>query len=114
MVRALPIRSVTRMVHQTVPSFWLVRTRSVVAQEPPAMGGDHPFRLSSGHGRWSNHAMNMTNPVMLETRASRERPREGGYLAVTGPSSDRRAKDGSFRSRSQSRWFFRRGSKRPS
>ncbi len=31
------------------------------------MGGDHPFRLSGGHGRWSNHAMNMTNSVMLET-----------------------------------------------
>ncbi len=38
-----------------------------VHKEPPAMGGDHPFRLSSGHGRWSNHAMNMTNAVMLET-----------------------------------------------
>jgi anaerobic selenocysteine-containing dehydrogenase len=31
------------------------------------MGGDHPFRLSGGHARWSNHAMNMTNQVMLET-----------------------------------------------
>jgi len=36
-------------------------------KEPPAMGGDHPFRLSGGHARWSNHAMNMTNSVMLET-----------------------------------------------
>jgi DMSO reductase family type II enzyme molybdopterin subunit len=36
-------------------------------KEPPAMGGDHPFRLSGGHSRWSNHAMNMTNPVLLET-----------------------------------------------
>jgi nitrate reductase alpha subunit len=36
-------------------------------KEPPAQGGDHPFRLSGGHSRWSNHAMNMTNPVMLET-----------------------------------------------
>ena len=31
------------------------------------MGGDYPFRLSGGHGRWSNHAMNMTNSVLLET-----------------------------------------------
>ena len=31
------------------------------------MGGDHPFRLSGGHSRWSIHAMNMTNPLMLET-----------------------------------------------
>ena len=36
-------------------------------KEAPAMGGDHPFRLSGGHARWSNHAMNMTNSVMLET-----------------------------------------------
>jgi DMSO reductase family type II enzyme molybdopterin subunit len=36
-------------------------------KEAPAMGGDHPFRLSGGHSRWSNHAMNMTNPVMLQT-----------------------------------------------
>jgi DMSO reductase family type II enzyme molybdopterin subunit len=36
-------------------------------KEPPAMGGDHPFRLSGGHARWSIHAMNMTNPVLLET-----------------------------------------------
>jgi DMSO reductase family type II enzyme molybdopterin subunit len=36
-------------------------------KEAPAMGGDHPFRLSGGHSRWSNHAMNMTNPVLLET-----------------------------------------------
>lgn len=38
-----------------------------VHKEPPAMGGNHPFRLSGGHSRWSIHAMNMTNPLMLET-----------------------------------------------
>lgn len=38
-----------------------------VHKEPPAMGGDHPFRLSGGHSRWSIHAMNMTNPLMMET-----------------------------------------------
>jgi anaerobic selenocysteine-containing dehydrogenase len=36
-------------------------------KEAPAMGGDHPFRLSGGHSRWSVHAMNMTNPVLQET-----------------------------------------------
>jgi len=36
-------------------------------KEPPQMGGDRPFRLSGGHARWSIHAMNMTNPLMLET-----------------------------------------------
>ena len=36
-------------------------------KEAPAMGGAHPFLLSGGHARWSVHAMNMTNPVLLET-----------------------------------------------
>jgi DMSO reductase family type II enzyme molybdopterin subunit len=40
-------------------------------KEPPAMGGRHPFRLSGGHGRWSIHAMNVTNPLMLETHRGR-------------------------------------------
>jgi DMSO reductase family type II enzyme molybdopterin subunit len=40
-------------------------------KEPPAMGGVHPFRLSGGHARWSVHAMNMTNPVILETHRGR-------------------------------------------
>ena len=38
-----------------------------VHKDPPLMGGDHPFKLSSGHNRWSVHAMNTTNPVLLET-----------------------------------------------
>ena len=36
-------------------------------KEAPAMGGDHPFLLSGGHARWSVHAMNTTNPLLLET-----------------------------------------------
>jgi len=38
-----------------------------VHKDPPPMGGVHPFALSSGHSRWSIHAMNMTNPLILET-----------------------------------------------
>jgi len=38
-----------------------------VHKEPPPMGGQHPFRLSGGHNRWSVHAMNTTNPVLLQT-----------------------------------------------
>jgi len=38
-----------------------------VHKDPPPMGGVHPFALSSGHSRWSVHAMNMTNPLILET-----------------------------------------------
>ena len=31
------------------------------------MGGEHTHILSSGHNRWSVHAMNMGNPLLLET-----------------------------------------------
>jgi nitrate reductase alpha subunit len=36
-------------------------------KDPPAIGGDHPFVLTGGHPRWSMHATNATNPLMLET-----------------------------------------------
>jgi nitrate reductase alpha subunit len=38
---------------------------------PPALGGDHPFRITSGHNRWSIHAMNLTNPLLLGTHRGR-------------------------------------------
>ncbi len=38
-----------------------------VHKDPPAIGGDHPFVLTGGHPRWSMHASNATNPLMLET-----------------------------------------------
>lgn len=38
-----------------------------VHKDPPPMGGDHPFQLTGGHPRWSIHATNTTNPLMLET-----------------------------------------------
>jgi len=31
------------------------------------MGGGLPYVLSTGHNRWSIHAMNMANPVLLQT-----------------------------------------------
>lgn len=35
-------------------------------KEPPALGGDHPMVLTGGHPRWSIHACNATNPLMLD------------------------------------------------
>lgn len=40
-------------------------------KEPPAAGGDHPLRLTGGHPRWSIHATNTTNRVLLETTRGR-------------------------------------------
>lgn len=36
-------------------------------KDAPAMGGDHPLSLTGGHPRWSIHACNATNPLMLAT-----------------------------------------------
>ncbi|MCZ7628152.1 MAG: hypothetical protein M5U19_03245 [Microthrixaceae bacterium] len=40
-------------------------------KDPPALGGDHRFRITSGHNRWSIHAMNITNPLLLGTHRGR-------------------------------------------
>lgn len=40
-------------------------------KEPPAAGGDHPLVLTGGHPRWSIHATNTTNRVLLETTRGR-------------------------------------------
>lgn len=36
-------------------------------KDPPPAGGDHPLQLTGGHPRWSIHATNTTNRLMLET-----------------------------------------------
>jgi DMSO reductase family type II enzyme molybdopterin subunit len=36
-----------------------------VHKDPPLAGGDHPFTLTSGHTRWSIHAMWRDHPLML-------------------------------------------------
>jgi nitrate reductase alpha subunit len=36
-------------------------------KNPPKIGGDYPFQVSSGHNRWSIHSLNTANHLMLET-----------------------------------------------
>jgi nitrate reductase alpha subunit len=36
-------------------------------KDPPKMAGDHPLMLTSGHNRWSIHADNIANQLMLQT-----------------------------------------------
>lgn len=38
-----------------------------VHKDNPKAGGNYPLRMTSGHNRWSIHAMNMSNWVMLQT-----------------------------------------------
>lgn len=34
-------------------------------KESPKAGGDYPLMMNSGHGRWSIHSLNRTDPLML-------------------------------------------------
>lgn len=36
-------------------------------KDPPQIGGDYPFKVASGHNRWSIHSLNTANHLMLET-----------------------------------------------
>jgi len=64
-----PYPTLTRRAQFLIDHAWFIEAGEdlPVHKEPPPMGGQHPFRLSGGHSRWSIHAMNMTNPLMLET-----------------------------------------------
>jgi DMSO reductase family type II enzyme molybdopterin subunit len=42
-----------------------------VHKQNPAMGGNYPFELTSGHNRWSIHTMNITNRVIAQTHRGR-------------------------------------------
>jgi DMSO reductase family type II enzyme molybdopterin subunit len=65
----LPYPTLTRRAQFLIDHPWYQEAGEdlPVHKEPPPMGGQHPFRLSGGHSRWSIHAMNMTSPMMLET-----------------------------------------------
>jgi DMSO reductase family type II enzyme molybdopterin subunit len=36
-------------------------------KDPPTMGGDYPFQVTSGHNRWSIHSLNNATELMLNT-----------------------------------------------
>ncbi|MFN8104547.1 MAG: molybdopterin-dependent oxidoreductase [Acidimicrobiia bacterium] len=67
--RGHPYPTLTRRAQFLVDHPWFRETGEDLPchKAPPRMGGDHPFALSSGHNRWSVHAMNMTNTVLLNT-----------------------------------------------
>ncbi len=64
-----PYPTLTRRAQFLIEHPWFVEAGEdlPVHKDPPAMGGHHPFRMTTGHNRWSIHAMNMANPVLIET-----------------------------------------------
>ncbi len=64
-----PYPTLTRRAQFLIEHPWFVEAGEdlPVHKDPPLMGGDLPYVLSTGHNRWSIHAMNMANPVLLQT-----------------------------------------------
>ena len=67
--RGDPYPTLTRRAQFLIEHPWFVEAGEdlPVHKDSPKMGGDHAFVMSSGHNRWSVHAMNMGNPVLLQT-----------------------------------------------
>ena len=64
-----PYPTLTRRAQFYIDHPWFLEAGEALPchKEPPKMGGDYPLHLTSGHPRHSIHAMNMTNPVLLQT-----------------------------------------------
>jgi DMSO reductase family type II enzyme molybdopterin subunit len=68
-VRGVPYPTLTRRAQFLIDHPWFAEAGEdlPVHKDMPAMGGEHPFVVLSGHNRWSVHAMNMGNPLLLQT-----------------------------------------------
>lgn len=67
--RGDPYPTLTRRAQFLIEHPWFVEAGEdlPIHKDAPAMGGDHPFRMTTGHNRWSIHAMNMCNPHLIQT-----------------------------------------------
>jgi len=67
--RGDPYPTLTRRAQFLIEHPWFVEAGEdlPVHKDAPSMGGDLPFRMTTGHNRWSIHAMNMMNPHLIET-----------------------------------------------
>lgn len=64
-----PYPTLTRRAQFLIEHPWFVEAGEElpVHKDSPKMGGDYPFRMTTGHNRWSIHAMNMANRHLLNT-----------------------------------------------
>jgi DMSO reductase family type II enzyme molybdopterin subunit len=67
--KMVPYPTLTRRAQFYIDHPWFMEAGEELPahKENPAMGGDYPFELTSGHNRWSIHSMNITNKMMLQT-----------------------------------------------
>ena len=71
--KKLPYPTLTRRAQFYIDHPWFLEAGEELPthKENPAMGGDYPLVLTSGHNRWSIHSMNITNRLLLQTHRGR-------------------------------------------
>ena len=64
-----PYPTLTRRAQFLVEHPWFVEAGEDLPchKEPPQMGGPGRYWMTTGHNRWSIHAMNMANPWLIQT-----------------------------------------------
>lgn len=71
--RGTPFPTLTRRAQFYLDHPWFLEAGEELPchKEPPAMGGDHPLVLTSGHSRWTVHSFSMGSPLLLATHRGR-------------------------------------------
>lgn len=94
--RGDPYPTLTRRAQFLIEHPWFVEAGEElpVHKDPPAMGGPYPYKMTTGHNRWSIHSMNMANHWLLQTHrgepfvwintsdAAREGIADGDYVRI--------------------------------
>jgi nitrate reductase alpha subunit len=68
-----PYPTLTRRAQFYIDHDWFLEAGEElpVQKYPPKMGGNYPLMITSGHNRWSVHATNIANKMMLQTHRGR-------------------------------------------
>ena len=65
----VPYATLTRRAQFYIDHDWFIEGDEALPthKENPNHGGSYPFRMTSGHNRWSIHSMNLTNNIIQNT-----------------------------------------------
>ena len=68
-----PYPTLTRRAQFYIDHPWFLEAGEELPRhkDNPSMGGDYPFTITSGHNRWSIHALNIAHRLMLATHRGR-------------------------------------------
>ena len=74
--RGDPYPTLTRRAQFLIEHPWFAEAGEDLPchKDSPKMGGDYPYRMTSGHNRWSAHAMNIANPPPIQTHRGAPHP----------------------------------------